>query len=284
VHRRFAKFQFSFRFAFCHFQSEICNLKSRKGQGRVTFSPEVIRELLAGSTEQRLAWQEASAQLPATRCRRRTHCCSLLPEMNLVEALTAVQLLVDMVPGQRRQLSRRMIHYFFLNPVEILMCPFLEGQKCLVYQDRFLGCRAYGLWSKGYYQQQAEHSRKAKRLSREQWQRLGVSLPQEVVDFHLPYCPYVELEGDVSVDDEKLSRTSDMIEAISGQLAPWHNSFRQGYFSDLSFLLVSAVLGSRVAIQLKFEMVRDFLSTGKHQKVEGIADKLDDFFEDLKNR
>jgi hypothetical protein len=176
-----------------------------------------------------------------------------------------------------------MIHYFFLNPVEILMCPFLEDQECLIYEDRFLGCRAYGLWSKGYYQQQAEHSRQAKRLSQEQWQRLGVSLPQAVVDFHLPYCPYVEVEGEVPVDDEHLLHASDTIEAISGQLAPWHDSFRQRYFSDLSFLLVSNVLSSQEAIQLKFEIVRDILSTGNHEKVEDIVDKLDDLFEDLKN-
>jgi Fe-S-cluster containining protein len=189
--------------------------------------------------------------------------------MGLVEALTAVQLLIDMVPGQRHQLSSRMIHYFFLNPVEILMCPFLEDQECLIYQDRFLGCRAYGLWSKGYYQQQAEHSRQAKGLSQEQWQRLGVSLPQAVVDFHLPYCPYVEVEGE--------------IEAISGQLAPWHDSFRQRYLSDLSFLLVSNVLSSQEAIQLKFEIVRDFLSTGNNERVDEMVGKLDDFLGDLKN-
>lgn len=247
----------------------------------MTFSREVIRELLAGSSEQRLALKETYAQLPSTRCRRRTHCCSLLPEMSLVEALTAVQLLVDMVPGQRHQLSRRMIHYFFLNPVEILMCPFLERQACLIYQDRFLGCRTYGLWSKGYYQQQAEHSRQAKRLSQEQWQRLGVSLPQAVVDFHLPYCPYVEVEGEVPVDDEHLSHASDTIEAISGQLVPWHDSFRQRYFSDLSFLLVSNVLGSQEAIQLKFEIVRDFLSTGNNERVDEMVGKLDDFLGDL---
>jgi len=254
----------------------------------VTFSREVIRELLAGSTEQRLALKETYAQLPSTRCRRRTHCCSLLPEVSLVEALTAVQLLVDMVPGQRHQLSRRMIHYFFLNPVEICLCPFLEGQECLIYQDRFFGCRAYGLWSKSYYQQQAEHSRQAKGLSQEQWQRLGVSLPQAVVDFHLPYCPYVEVEGEVPVDDKHLLHALDTIEAISGQLAPWHDSFRQRYFSDLSFLLVSNVLGSQEAIQLKFEIVRDFLSNGKKERlakiVEDIVDKLDDFFEALKLR
>jgi len=249
----------------------------------VTLSREVIRELLAGSTEQRLVLKETYAQLPSTRCRRRTHCCSLLPEMGLVEALTAVQLLIDMVPGQRHQLSSRMIHYFFLNPVEILMCPFLEDQECLIYQDRFLGCRAYGLWSKGYYQQQAEHSRQAKRLSQEQWQRLGVSLPQAVVDFHLPYCPYVEVEGEVPVDDEHLLHASDTIEDISGQLAPWHDSFRQRYFSDLSFLLVSNVLSSQEATQLKFEIVRDFLRTGNNERVDEIVGKLDDLFEDLRN-
>jgi Fe-S-cluster containining protein len=252
----------------------------------VTFSREVIRELLAGAAALRLALKEIYAQLPSTRCQRRTLCCSLLPEMSLVEALTAVQLLVDRAPKQRQQLSRRMIHYFFLNPVEICMCPFLEGQECLVYQDRFLGCRTYGLWSQGYYQQQAEHSRKAKRLSQEQWQRLGVSLPPEVVDFHLDYCSYVELEEDVLVDDENLFHASDTIEAISAQLAPWHDSFRQGYFSDVSFLLVSNVLGSQETIQLKFEIVRDFLSNGKKERlakiVEDIVDKLDDFFEDLK--
>ena len=201
--------------------------------------------------------------------------------MSLVEALTAVQLLVDMVPKQRHQLSSRMIHYFFLNPVEILMCPFLEDQECLIYQDRFLGCRAYGFWSKGYYQQQAEHSRQAKRLSQEQWQRLGVSLPQAVVDFHLPYCPYVEVEEDMPVDDEHLLHASDTIEAISGQLAPWHDFFRQRYFSDLSFLLVSNVLGSKEAIQLKFEIVRDFLSTGSNERVDAMVGKLDDFLGNL---
>jgi hypothetical protein len=111
-------------------------------------------------------------------------------------------------------------------------------------------------------------------------------LPQEVVDFHLDYCPYVELEEDVLVDDENLLHASDTIEAISGQLAPWHDSFRQGYFSDLSFLLVSNVLGSQEAIQLKFEIVCDFLAKGKKKRlakiVEDMVEKLDGFFEDLK--
>lgn len=248
----------------------------------MAFSREVIRKLLAGSAAQRLALKEAYARLPGTRCRRRTHCCSLLPEMSLLEALAATQLLVEMKPEQRLRLSNRLLRYFFLNPVEIVSCPFLEDHNCLVYQERFFGCRAYGLWSRENYQEQTKRSRQAKLLSQQQWQRLGVVLPQEVVDFHLDYCPYVELEGDVFVNDELLVQTSDVIEAISGQLAPWHNQFSQEYFSDLSFLLASISLGLQQAIQLKFEIVRDILSTGNHEKVEDIADKLDDFFGDLK--
>ena len=204
--------------------------------------------------------------------------------MSLLEGLAATQLLVEMKPDQRLQVSNRLLRYFFLNPVEILSCPFLEGHDCLVYPERFFGCRAYGLWSREYYQKQAKRSRQAKLLGQQQWQRLGVTLPQEVVDFHLDYCPHVELEGDVSANDELLVQISDVIESISAQLVPWHDQFGQEYFSDLSFLLASVSLGLQQAIQLKFEIVRDIQSTGNDEKVEDIVDKLDAFFEKLKSR
>ena len=201
--------------------------------------------------------------------------------MSLLEALSAVQHLLEMEPEQRLWMSRRLIRYFFLNPVEILLCPFLEGKNCLIYQNRFFGCRAYGLWSEDHYRKKAEQSRQAKTLSQREWQRLGVSLPQEVVDFHLDYCPYVELEVDALVDDKLLVQTSHRIEAISGQLLPWHDRFHQEYFSDLSFLLVSISLGLQRAVQLKFEIVRHTLSTGKKERVERMVDKLDDSLANL---
>ena len=240
----------------------------------MAFSREVIRELLAESAAQRQALKETYAQLPSTHCRRRTHCCSLLPEMSLVEALTAIQLLAGMVPKQRLQVSKRLLRYFFLNPVEILSCPFLEGDDCLVYLERFFGCRAYGLWSRKYYQEQAKLSQQAKQLGQQQWQRLGVALPQEVVGFLLNYCPHVEVEGDVSVNDELLVQISDVIDSISAQLVPWHDQFRQEYFSDLSFLMVSILLGLQEAIQLKFEIVRDYLTNGKQDR---LAEIIEDF-------
>jgi len=201
--------------------------------------------------------------------------------MSLLEALSAVQQLLEMKSEQRLWMNRRLIRYFFLNPVEILQCPFLEGQNCLIYRNRFFGCRAYGLWTEEHYREKVERSRKAKTLSQRQWQRLGVSLPQEVVDFHLDYCPYVELPGSASGEDELLLQTSDRIEALSRELLPWHDIFQQEYFSDLSFLLASISLGLQKAVQLKFEIVRHILSTGNKEKVERIVAKLDDALANL---
>jgi len=59
-----------------------------------------------------------------------------------------------------------------------------------------------------------------KRYNQEQWQNLGISLPQEVVDFIVPYCPHVKPDGDAFVDDETLSHAADKIEILSKQAAP----------------------------------------------------------------
>ena len=243
----------------------------------MTFSLQIIRKLLAGSTKQRLALKQVYGQLPTSRCRRRTFCCSLLPEMTLVEALSAIHQLADMAPGTRVKLSKALVRYFFLNAVEIGSCPFLEGDICLIYDDRFFGCRAYGLWSSQYCEEQMVRSREVKRISQNQWQELGVSLPQEVVEFNVPYCPYVEVEEEGRVDDQRFLHILDTVGTISGQLKPWHGFFRERYFSDLSFLLASLTLGVDRAIQLKFEIVCDILSSGGRDRLVEVVDELPDF-------
>lgn len=243
----------------------------------MTFSREAIQQLLTGSTTQRIELKQAYEELPGTRCRRRTDCCSLLPEMNLLEALAAIRMLAKMSSAQRLQVYRRILSYFFLNPVEIISCPFLQGQDCLIYENRFFGCRAYGLWSRQYYDEQAEGSRQAKQLSQTQWKGLGVRLPQPVVDFRLSYCPHVEVEEGVQVDDDMILHISDAIETLSGQLAPWHDAFNQRYFSDLSFLLAALAFDMQQAVQLKFEIVRDVLATNDRARIDNIVDNLSDF-------
>jgi hypothetical protein len=105
---------------------------------------------------------------------------------------------------------------------------------------------------------------------------LGVLLPQEVIDFNLPYCPYVEMDDDIVVDDVLLLHAADTIEVLAEQLAPQHNTFRLTYFSDLSFLLASLAFGVGEAVQLKFSFTRDIVATGNRAKVAEVVEQVPD--------
>jgi Fe-S-cluster containining protein len=247
----------------------------------VIFSRHIIKELLHTSVRQRQKLEKAYALLPETRCRRRARCCSMLPEMTLLEALTAIQRIVDMTPAARKQLIRRIVGYFFLNPVEIISCPFLDCQDCTIYRDRFFGCRAYGLWSQDYYEILVSRSRQAKNHLRKQWENLGVHLPHPVINFQVPYCLCVELIGNGAIDDKMLLHTANKIETLSKHFYPWHESFSQRYFFDLSFLLASLTFGFTEAVQMKFALVREITTTGNRARLNKILGELPDLCDGL---
>jgi len=247
----------------------------------LTFSPHIIRELLQTSDHQLQELKETYALLPATRCRRKTHCCSMLPEMTLVEALPVIRRLMEMATVTRNRWIKKIIEYFFLNPVEITSCPFLEGQECLIYPDRFFGCRSYGLWSPAYYETLAVRDRRAKKHLQEQWKRLGVCLPKKVVEFQVPYCLCVETNGPEVIDDKTLLKASDRLEAISSHFSSRHQWFARRYFSDLSFLLSALMFGYTQAVQMKFTLVRDMVHTKDRTELDKIIQEVPDLCEAL---
>jgi len=242
------------------------------------FSRQKLTELLQTSESRLRELQETYSLLPATRCRRSTRCCSMLPEMTLLEALAAVQLLIALSSPVRQQLIKNIVSYFFINTARLSACPFLAGQDCLIYHKRFFGCRAYGLWSREYYNSLAGHSRKAKKAVQQQWRELGISLPQQVIDFQVPYCRHVETVGDGTIDEEMLVSVADTIESLSEQFANWHHIFNQNYFADLSFLTSSLIFGVTGAIQIKFTVVRDMVTTGDRTRLDKILGELPDPF------
>lgn len=237
---------------------------------------EVSSGLLGQASAYHRGLTEAYNLLPETRCQRKTRCCSLLPEMTLLEALSAIRNLAAMPLATRTALTRSLVRYFLMNSVEISPCPFLRGADCLIYEDRFFGCRAYGLWSTDHYERQAERSWQAKEYTRLQWERLGVRLPREVVEFQVPYCPHVEVVGGVAVEDGLLLEAQDRIEGLSRNLGLWHEVFRATYFADLGFLLASLAFGLREAVATKFSLVRDLLSGGDKRRLVALVEEVPD--------
>ncbi len=182
-------------------------------------------------------------------------------------------------PDSRNRIFKRIVDYFFLNALEISSCPFLEDNHCLIYPERFFGCRAYGLWSLEYYENQALSNRMAKEELQRNWLRLGVNLPKTVIDFHQSYCLNVTPKKDASIDDVTLDHLADRVEMLSEQYTNWHELFAQTYYSDISFLSASLVFGLSQATHTKFTVVRDALITGNRQSLIRVLEGIPGFDE-----
>ena len=219
-------------------------------------------------------------RLPLTRCQRKTHCCLLLPEMSFIESLLIFRRIAAMASVERLSLIRKISGYYFLNAARITACPFLDSQTCLVYEDRFFGCRAYGLWSPAHYRKIADRSQTAKRYLQKQWLNLGVRLPQAVVEFRMPYCLDVQTAENVNLDDRTLIEISEAIDALSRNSSETHQSFQQSYLSDFSFLVAALLFGYRSAIQIKFDVVKEFLDSGRTITLDRILNRIIDPFEE----
>ncbi len=227
-----------------------------------------IKRLLSNSESIFKELERNYSFIPPTKCKRMAFCCSLMPEVTLVECLVIFKWLITVPLDVRMKILQRMVYYFFMNPVEIIKCPFLEGKDCLIYDKRFFGCRAYGLWSKEYYEKLSEKSCYAKNFIRKQWEVLGISLPSVVMDFYVPYCLNVKINSHkFKIDDQFLLKISDNINTLSQYFGKWHEVFKQIYFSDSSFLLASLLYGFPESVRLKFDIVNDFVKTGSREKL-----------------
>lgn len=238
----------------------------------------VIGKLIRQSAARRKDLTEIYRQLPATRCQRKTYCCSMLPEMTLIEALAILEQMAGMNSDKRLALLKKISSYFFLNAARISSCPFLDGNNCQVYEDRFFGCRSYGLWSPAHYHKVAARSQAAKKYLQKQWQALDVTLPQAVIDFQVPYCLDVQTVENVDLNDTDLVEMAAAVESISLHFADAHQSFRQNYFADFSFLVTAMLYGHRQAVQIKFDLIKDFVHTGKRKNLNRILDEFVDPF------
>lgn len=242
------------------------------------FSVTIVNNLLKNSARLFQNLEQAYELLPTSRCHRHTQCCSLMPEMTLLEALYAIQNICIMQKEKRLSVYKKIGRYFMINPVKIIMCPFLEGKDCLIYQNRFFGCRAYGMWSKEYYKKISEQSRHAKENIRTIWEALNVRLPKEIIQFQVPYCTCIEPVSQKAVSDDLILRVAETVENLSVQFAEWHHLFRQAYFSDLSFMMTSLVFGVNDTVSLKFAVVRDMVNNNTSKRLDNLLEKIPDIF------
>lgn len=212
--------------------------------------------------------QQLYEQIPATTCNRQAHCCTRMPEVSYVEFLHVVRALGGLPQDVRTEIMEKTTKYFFLNAVRIDNCPFLHQNTCRIYQDRPFTCRAYGLWSKAYYEVLVAKNRKTKEPIRVAWETLGVKLPADVVAYQPAYCDHVTVTSDDPITDVELDLIQAEIFSLDGNLEQGMRQFREVFLCDSSFLLTSTIIGYQSCLVEKVTVVREYLSKKRSPRLK----------------
>jgi len=208
------------------------------------------------------------ARIPATTCNRQAHCCTRMPEVSYVEFLHLDRALGRLPRDVRTETMEKTTKYFFLNAVRIDDCPFLHHNICRIYQDRPFTCRAYGLWSKAYYEVLVAKNRKAKEPVHAAWETLGIKLPDDVVAYQPAYCDHVTITSGGHVTDAEMDLIQAEIFSVDSDLEQGMSRFRQMFFSDPSFLWTSTIIGYQSCLVEKVIVVREYLSQKRSPRLK----------------
>jgi hypothetical protein len=131
-----------------------------------------------------------------------------------------------------------------------------------------------------HYRNVAARSREAKKYLQQQWQALDVTLPRAAIDFEVPYCLDVQTLENVVLNDVDMVKMAAAVESISLNFAEAHQSFRQNSYADFSFLVAAMLYGHRRAVQIKFDVVKEFVHSDQRKKLNRILDECVDPFKE----
>ncbi|MCF8041963.1 MAG: YkgJ family cysteine cluster protein [Desulfarculaceae bacterium] len=224
----------------------------------------------SGRPDLRSGLQEASSRglfiileqlyqdLPDTTCARRGACCTLLPPVSTVELAAWLHRLPDTPYKDRAAQARRLVEHFLVNAAQRRPCPWSRPDSCAIYPDRFMGCRAYGLWSPQAYEKRAAQAAQGQQAVAQAWKGLGVELPPEVLAPPPPYCLQVKSVGGPALDDAAIEALEERAIELSRDL-PDSLERLHDFGGDISFAVASLALGQAQALSLKVAVTKALL-------------------------
>lgn len=198
-------------------------------------------------------------RLPVTTCQRRGICCGLLPPVQHIELLVWLLEFLQLPREEAALQANKLVEHFLFNAAQRRQCPWLEPGSCNIYNRRFFGCRAYGLWSPQAYEQRRSGSVEASRRTAQAWASMGVELPADILAPGPDYCLAVQpLKGHNTIDDSELDRQEDNLAAMTQDL-PGSDIFTQ-WGGDISYAVAWLVLGPQTALEMKVQATKALLS------------------------
>ena len=214
--------------------------------------------------------QRLYQRLPQTdcQCEQPGVCCAFLPEMTWLEAIQWIGHIQEMPADIRTKILRKFLKFYLTNPLRSAGCPFLGNGACTIYDLRPFACRAYGLWSPEYGTVRTRESRQDRKALLQTWQKFGLELPPQTVEFEIDYCDQVCCAAEQSVSDGQLMDILQEVYGLDQALVELQTKFETEYHSDFSFMIASLVLGYRKAVLGKFAVIKEMVQKGTEARLE----------------
>ena len=220
--------------------------------------------------------QNLYQQLPMTRCQCEQSgvCCAFLPEMTWIEALQWSGVIQQMSANDRTGVLQKFLEFYLTNPIRPAGCPFLTNGACCIYELRPFACRAYGLWGSKFGKARTQQSRQDRKALLQMWQKFGLELPPETVEFEIDYCDKVRCTSENSMSDSQLMDILQQIYSLDQALPDLQAKFEAEYHSDFSFLLASLTLGYRKAVLGKFAVIKEIVQKGTQKRLQQMLGRV----------
>ena len=191
-----------------------------------------------------------------------------------MEALQWTALIQEMPADARTKILQKFLEFYLTNPIRRAGCPFLENGACGIYELRPFACRAYGLWSPEFGKVRTQKSRQDRKVLRQMWQKFGLKLPPQTVEFEIDYCDQVRCATEKSISDSQLMDILQQIYELDQALAELQTKFEAEYHSDFSFLIASLALGYRKAVLGKFAVIKEMVQQGTEERLDQMRGRV----------
>ena len=175
---------------------------------------------------------------------------------------------------QRDNLLRRVVAYEFLNLVKIdLECPFLADNQCIIYRNRPLSCRVFGLYPEGDYKIRINDSQVSNRKLAEYYrENYDLKLPDLVVSHDVNQCEYNhDEEGNpIVLSLYERGRVQKMFFSLEDRIFPTEMERPKEVLERFSYFFIKNFLGEGELFEIRLALMRDYLENGRTDGIDEI--------------
>ncbi len=216
------------------------------------------------------------ANLPQTSCTGCATCCNWgSPPAFFIEYLNLYRYVRDNLKENWPDILKKSTEYFYLELVDPNQkCTFLsDDNRCSVYEVRPFTCRSYGLLSKEDFE---TGDRSLKKLAQEFKKEYDLTLPDEIINYELPWCDKVVSGQRSYIKKSTLAGLAAQVGSLDYHFFPQELVDQEGTLLPYPVHLMNTVLGIGTRAR-KIKVMKQFVDSGSKELLNGFVEKASSY-------